>query len=134
MALMAQELKSNLQPNIDTLMHCLETSTVWLYIARSAFTDVFLPCKAALEHYRACGLLGCTNQGWHGVKLLIMSISTHAVGYVHICHLLRGQHYCQCPNNRESPPSAWPPTPIAHPVPLPPTHPLYTTRVILQEL
>ena len=43
-AVMAQELKSNQQPNInDTLMHCLETSTTWLYIARSAFTDGFLP-------------------------------------------------------------------------------------------
>ena len=32
-ALMAQELKSNLQTNInDTLMHCLETSTAWLYM------------------------------------------------------------------------------------------------------
>ena len=41
---MAQELKSNLQPNInDTLLHGLETSTVWLQIARSAFTDGFLP-------------------------------------------------------------------------------------------
>ena len=41
---MAQELKSNLQPDInDTLMRYLETSTVWLYIARSAFTDGFLP-------------------------------------------------------------------------------------------
>ena len=29
---MAQEMKSNLQPDInDTLMHYLETSTVWLY-------------------------------------------------------------------------------------------------------
>ena len=43
-ALMAQELKSNLQPDInDTLMCYLETSTVWLYIARSDFTEGFLP-------------------------------------------------------------------------------------------
>ena len=41
---MAQELKSNLQPDInDTLMRYLETSTVWLYIARSAFSDGFFP-------------------------------------------------------------------------------------------
>ena len=51
---MAQELKSNLQSDInDTLMHYLETSTVWLYIARSAFTDGFLPtvqsCIGALQ-------------------------------------------------------------------------------------
>ena len=42
---MMQELKSNLQPIIiinDTLMNCLETSTMRLYIARSAFTDGFL--------------------------------------------------------------------------------------------
>ena len=38
------KLKSNLQPNInDTLMHYLEASTAWLYIARSACTDGFLP-------------------------------------------------------------------------------------------
>ena len=43
-ALMAQELKSNLWPDInDTLMRYLETSTVWLYIVRSAFIDGFLP-------------------------------------------------------------------------------------------
>ena len=43
LALMAQELKSNLQPDInDTLMRYLETSIVWLYVARFAFTDCFL--------------------------------------------------------------------------------------------
>ena len=41
---MAQELKSNLQSNInDTLMHCLGMSTMWLQIARSAFIDGILP-------------------------------------------------------------------------------------------
>ena len=41
---MTQELKSSLQPNTnDTLMRYLETSTVWLSIVRSAFTDGFLP-------------------------------------------------------------------------------------------
>ena len=43
-ALMAKELKSNLQPDInDTIMRYLQTSTLWLYIARSAFTNGFLP-------------------------------------------------------------------------------------------
>ena len=43
-SLMVQELKSNLYTDInDTLMRYLETSTVRLYIARSAFTDGFLP-------------------------------------------------------------------------------------------
>ena len=57
---MAQELKSNLQPNInDTLMHYLETSTVWLYTARSALTNGFCqPCKAVLVHYKAYGATG----------------------------------------------------------------------------
>ena len=41
---MTQELKSNLQPNTnDTLTRYLETSTVWLCIAKSGFTDSFLP-------------------------------------------------------------------------------------------
>ena len=40
---MSQELKSKLRPNInDTLMHCQEASTTWLWIARFAFTDGIL--------------------------------------------------------------------------------------------
>ena len=44
------------------------------------------------------GPLGCTNQSWCGVKLPTMSVSTHPVGCVHICHLLRGQHHSMHPN------------------------------------
>ena len=128
---MAQELISNLQPSInDTLMHFLETSTVWLYqvgFHRQLFVDPVKP------HWCITGPVGplrSTNQGWCGVKLLTMSASTHPVGYAHICHLLRGQHHCRCPNDKENPPSACLPTPTAHPSHIPPTHPLYTTCVI----
>ena len=47
-------------------------------------------------HWCITGLVGpleCTNQSWCGVKLLTMSVSTHPVGCVHICHLLIGQHH-----------------------------------------
>ena len=118
-ALMSQELKPNLRPNInDRLMHCLETLNVWLYIARSTFTEGFCqPCKTYWCITGPVRPLGSTNQSWCGVKLLTMSISTHPVGCVHICHLLRAQHHCQCPNVRENPPLVFPPTPTAHPSP-----------------
>ena len=60
---MAQELKFNLQPYInDTLMHCLEASTVWLYIgllSQMTFSDPVKPhwCTTGLV-----GPLGSTNQ------------------------------------------------------------------------
>ena len=127
---MAQELKSNLQPNInDTLMHCLETSTVWLYIVRSAFTDGFFadPVKPHWCITELVEPLGSTNQSWCGVKLLTMSISTHPVDCVHICHLLRDGTTVGALMAGGI--RLW----LAHP-PLPPTHPLYMTRVILQGL
>ena len=53
---LAQKLKSNLKPNVnDTLIHCPETLTTLLQIARSAFTDDFLQLfKTTLVNYRAC--------------------------------------------------------------------------------
>ena len=66
--------------------------------------------------------LGCTNQSWCGVKLLTMSVSTHPVGCVHICHLLRGQHYSMHANGKFFPPPACHPPPPPHPHP-PPTCP-----------
>ena len=65
--------------------------------------------------------LGNSNQNWCGVKLLPMSISTYPVDCVHLRHLLRAQYHCLCPNGREGPPLACPPTPTTPP---PPTHPL----------
>ena len=57
---MAQELKSNLKPNInDTLIHCPEASTTWLLIARSTFTDSFLP--SLLGHVAVGALQGMWN-------------------------------------------------------------------------
>ena len=63
------------------------------------------------------GSLGSTNHKWWGVRLLPMSILTYPVDCVHLCHLLRAQHHCLCPNGRE--------LQLAHPPPPPcscPTH------------
>ena len=45
--------------------------------------------------------LESTNQNWCGVRLLPMSVSTYPVDCVHLCHLLKAQHHCLCPNGRE---------------------------------
>ena len=68
------------------------------------------------------GPLGRTNQSWCGVKLLTMSISTHPVGCVHICHLLVSQHHSMHPSSRDSPPPACHTHPH-HPTPPPPSRP-----------
>ena len=51
-------------------MHRLKTSTVWLHIARSAFTGGFFqPCKATLVvHYKTCGATWEHKSEWCGVK------------------------------------------------------------------
>ena len=54
--------------------------------------------------------LESANQNWRGVTLLPMSVSSHPVDRVHLCHLLRAQHHCLCSNDREVPPSACSPT------------------------
>ena len=123
---MAQKLKSNLQPNInDALSRNINYVAIHSQVCfhRQLFANAVKPhqCITGLV-----GPLGSTIQSWCDVKLLTMSVSAHPVGCVHICHLLRGQRYCQCPNGGE-PPLACPPT-----LP-PPTHPLYMTRVILQD-
>ena len=93
---------------------------------RQLFADCVKP------HWCITGLvgpLGCTNLSWCGVKLLAMSVSTHPVGCVHICHLLERQCHSMQPNGRDSPPPACHlPTPT-HP---PPTHPpsIYNIRDI----
>ena len=85
----------------------------WLYFCQ--------PCKTALNLCITGPVpLGSTNQNWWGVRLLPISISTHPVDCVHLCHLLRTQHHCLCPNGKEDPPSSCP----HHPIPLLPTHPL----------
>ena len=57
---MVQELKSNSKPAInDTLMHCPEVTTMWLWIARSAFTDSFL-----LTLYNPIGVLQGLRGHW----------------------------------------------------------------------
>ena len=74
---MAQELKSNLQPNIyDTLMHCLETSTMHSQICfhRRLFAN---PVKLHSFITGLVGPLDSTNQSWCGVKLLTMFATTH---------------------------------------------------------
>ena len=79
----AQELKSNLIPySNDTLMCCPETSSTWLYIARSAFTDGILPTLWG----RVCALQGL----WGHWGALIM------IDVVSKC--------CQCSPPTHSPP------------------------------
>ena len=92
------------------------------------------PCKTTLsqglwDHWP----LRSTNQNQWGIRLLLMAISIYPVDSVHLYHLLRAQHHCLCPNGRENPPLACPPTPTT---PLTsPTHPptpLYMISMILQ--
>ena len=117
-ALMAQELKFNLQPNInDTLNECTVQKHQLCSYSQVCFHRRLFANPVKL-HWCIAGLvgpLGSANQSWCGVKLLTMSVSTHSVGCVHICHLLRGQHHCQCPNGNENPASACPPTPTRSP-------------------
>ena len=131
---MAQELKSSLQPYTnDTLMRYLETSTVWLCIARFAFTDGFCrPCKAALVG--PVGPLGCTNQSWCGVQLLAMSVSTHPVGCVYIsvtcCGDSTKDSTTLCTLMAGFPASGLPPTPTTPPHPSHPPSPIHDIRDI----
>ena len=74
------------------------------------------------------GPLECTNQSWCGVKLLAMSVSTHPVGCVHICHLLGGQHHSIHPNDRFFLPLACHPPQPPHPTPSHPPTP-YTQHL-----
>ena len=76
------------------------------------------------------GLQRCTNQSWCGVKLLTVSISTHPVSCVHICHLLRGQHHSMHPNGSFFPPPACHPPPQPHPTPSHPPAPIHDIRDI----
>ena len=117
---MAQELKSNFQPDInDTLMRYLETSTVWLTIHSQVCFHRWLFADLVKPHWcitGPVGPLGRTNQSWCGVKLLTMSVLTHPVGCVHICHLLRRQYHSMHPNGRFFlPPACHPPPPTCPP-------------------
>ena len=121
---MVQELKSNLQPNInDTLMHSLSRDINCVAIHSQVCFHRWLFYNPVKLYWCITGLvgpLGSTNQSWCGVKLLSMFVSTHPVGCAHICHLLRAQRHYRCPNGREGPPSTCPPTlsPPTHPPPI----------------
>ena len=69
------------------------------------------------------GLPGSTNQNWLCARLLLMAVLIYPVVCAHSCHLLRTQHYCLWPNDREGPPFACQPTPTI-PTPFPHIHPL----------
>ena len=86
-------------------------------IDRSAFADGILP--TLWNHIGAT--TGSTNQNWWGARLLPMAVSIYPLDCVHRCHLLRTQHHRLCPNGRQKPPWACPPTSTT-PHPLPPTH------------
>ena len=107
--IMLQELKFKLCHNInDSLMHCPRTSTVWLKMARSAFTDGSVKLSWCITG--PVGPLGSTNQNWLGTKLLPMAILIYPVVCVHSCRLLGTQHYCLWSNGKEGQPSVCPPT------------------------
>ena len=119
---MSQELKSKLCPSFnDSLMHlstdinCLAIDSQVCFHGR-LFADRVRPHRCITG---PVGPLGCTNQSWCGVKLLAMSVLTHPVGCVHICHLLVGQHHSIHLNGRFFPPMACHPPPPHRP----PTHP-----------
>ena len=111
----AQELKSNLiNDNIDTLAHASSRNIKYMAIdSQVCFHRWFFanPVKPSWCITGPVEPLGCTNQNRCGIKLLPMSTSTYPVDYIHLCHLLRAQHYCLCSNGREDPPLACPPTP-----------------------
>ena len=120
-------------------MRYLETSTVCMAIHSQVCFHRQLFADRVKPHWCITGPmepLGCTNQSWCGVKLLTMSVLTHPVGCVHICHtcweastvlctLITGFARLRLATHPHHP------TP---PHPLPPVHHLYTTSVILQGL
>ena len=60
--------------------------------------------------------------------MLPITVSIYPVDCAHPCHLLRTQRHCLCPNGREFPTSACPPTPTT----LEPTQPLIHDTCELQ--
>ena len=107
---MEKELKSNLQYDInDTLMHYISRNINCVAIRSQVCFHRWLFADRVKPHWcitGPVGPLGCTNQSWCGVKLLTIPVSTHPVGCVHICHLLRGQHHSMHPNGSFCPPPA----------------------------
>ena len=119
---MAQELKSNLQPNInDTLVYCLETSIAWLYIARSAFTDGFLAtlssCIGALRglwgHWGALIRIGVVSNCWQCPSRPILWVVYISVTYwgdsITVCALMAGRTRLWLAHHPHPPPTHPPP-------------------------
>ena len=133
---LAQELKSNLKPNInDTLMHCQETPSTCKAIDNQVCFHRWLFANPVKQHWCITGTvepLGSTNQSWLAAKLLPMSVLIYPVDCVHFCHLLRTQHHCLFPNDWENPPLAFPSTPTT-PISLPPTiHDTYDITAVVK--
>ena len=125
---LAQELKSNLMNNIkDTFMHAPSRHLKCVAIDSQVcfhgqlFAD---PVKPSWCITGPLDPLERTNQNWLGAKLLPMAILIYSVVCVYPCHLLRAQHHCFWSNDKESPPSACPPTPTFT-TPSPLYHPWY---------
>ena len=69
----------------------------------------------------------CDSVYLYGAKLLPTTVSVYPVDCVNICHSLKTQHYCLCPNGRYNLPLA------AHPLTPPILSPYsYVPLVILQ--
>ena len=112
-----QELKFNLKSNIsDTLVTVQKSSTCMVIdIDSQVCFHKWDPVKLCWGITGPVEPLGSTNQSLWDAKLLPMSVSTYPVDCVHLCHLLRTQYHCLCPNGGENLPLACPPThPLIH--------------------
>ena len=124
---MAQELKSNLQLNINaTLQYYLGTQTHgyrWpRLLLRMAFCQLVQPCQTMKVHYRVCGASeNGINKDMCDAKLLPTTVSTYPVVCVCFCHLLETEHCCLCSIRRHNLPSAAHLSPTT--TPPPPTRP-----------
>ena len=106
-------------------MHCLKASSTYVAIDNQVCFHRWLfanPVKLPWCITGPVEPLGSTYQNWWVPNYChAMSILIYPVDCVHLCHLLRTQHYCPCPNGKENPCSTCPPTPTT-PCPLPPTY------------
>ena len=91
------------------------------------------PVKPPWCNKRSLGPVSGTNKDVTGARLLPTTVSTCPVDWVPICHLLKTQHCCLCPQWSFNPPPATHSPPP--PTPPPPSHPPFNMSfLILQSL
>ena len=83
---------------------------------RRLFADPVKPQRCTTEPVKP---LDGINKDVGGAKLLLTTTSVYPVDCTCICHLLKTQHHCLCPNGRCNPPSAShsPPHTLIHAIP-----------------